>query len=380
MPKTPPGGPPRMVSLSSLGPAVLGVELRGPATSRPRMSMILAKSRAVLLMDIAASLRRSYGPTFRQADWRAQSEVLCQGHFSFRAPGILVLGVLLFLGTFLTLSAAAPLGALPAASAAAEPITIELSRHWIRQGGALRLFVRTTVPAERLEIRFAGRRWPAYRAGDSGWRTILGTDPDTPPGRHALTVEAFGPGLTGRTYRRTVTVGRVPFPRREITFDPALAPLLTPQAAERERRRVAQALQVLHPSQLWTDPLALPIRGVLTSEYGVLSIYQGQVRGFHGGVDIKAPQGTPVRSAGRGIVRLAEPLPLSGHAVLVDHGLGVVTSYLHMSEIGARVGQRVARGEVLGRVGSTGLSTGPHLHWGLRVNGTKVDPIPWTVR
>jgi murein DD-endopeptidase MepM/ murein hydrolase activator NlpD len=195
-----------------------------------------------------------------------------------------------------------------------------------------------------------------------------------------LTVEVSDLGLASLTARRTVTVVRVAFPRREITFDPALAPLLTQEAAERERRRVVQALRVLHPSQLWTDPLALPLEGKLTSEYGVLSIYQKQVRGFHGGVDIQAPLGTPVRAAGRGIVRLAESLPLSGHAVLVDHGLGVVTSYLHMSEIGVRVGQKVGRGEILGRVGSTGLSTGPHLHWGLRVNGTKVDPMPWTTR
>lgn len=250
----------------------------------------------------------------------------------------------------------------------------------MRQGEALRLFVRASAPATRVEIRFAGRRWPAYRAGESGWRTVLGTDPNTPPGRHTLTVEVSGVGQVNLKARRTVTVVRVTFPRREITFDPALAPLLTPEAAERERRRVVEALRVLHPFQLWADPLTLPIEGKVTSKYGVLSIYQKQVRGFHGGVDIQAPQGKPVRAAGRGIVRLAEPLPLSGNAVLLDHGLGVVTSYLHMSEIGVRVGQNIGRGEILGRVGSTGLSTGPHLHWGLRVNGTKVDPMPWTTR
>ncbi len=240
--------------------------------------------------------------------------------------------------------------------------------------------VRTPVSATRVKVHFAGRQWPAFPVGAAEWRTILGTDPTTRPGRHALTVEASAAGGAGLVARRTVTVVRVAFPRREVTFDPALAPLLTREAAERERRRVAEALRVLHPSQLWADPLTLPLQGKVTSGYGTLSIYQKQVRGFHGGVDILAPEGTPVRSASRGIVRLAEPLPLSGHAVLVDHGLGVVTSYLHLSEIGVRVGQRIGRGEIIGRVGSTGLSTGPHLHWGLRVNGVRVDPIPWTAR
>lgn len=268
----------------------------------------------------------------------------------------------------------------PVSSSAQPFVQVELSQTSLRQGEALGLHVRTSAPATRVNIRFAGRAWPAYRTGESGWRTVLGTDPNTPPGRHTLTVEVDGVAPESLTARRTVTVVRVTFAKRAISFDPALSPLLTPEASERERRRVVEALRVLHPSKLWTDPLALPVEGKITSEYGVLSIYQKQVRGFHGGVDIQAPLGKPVRAAGRGIVRLAEPLPLSGHAVLVDHGLGVVTSYLHMSQIGVRIGQMVGRGEVLGRVGSTGLSTGPHLHWGLRANGTKVDPLPWTKR
>ncbi|MGH2349374.1 MAG: M23 family metallopeptidase [bacterium] len=127
----------------------------------------------------------------------------------------------------------------------------------------------------------------------------------------------------------------------------------------------------------------------MTSPYGVVSVYchadcagsqrrQGQIRGFHRGVDLAAAAGTPVAAANDGIVRLAETLPLSGKAVLLDHGMGIVTSYLHQSAILVRPGQRVRRGEIIGRVGSTGLSTGPHLHWGLRINGVHVDPMPWT--
>ncbi|MDR5703086.1 MAG: M23 family metallopeptidase, partial [Armatimonadota bacterium] len=76
--------------------------------------------------------------------------------------------------------------------------------------------------------------------------------------------------------------------------------------------------------------------------------------------------------------RLAEALPLSGNAILLDHGLGIVTSYLHLSQINVSPGQRVKRGEIIGLVGSTGLATGPHLHWGMRVNGVHVNPLPWT--
>lgn len=276
----------------------------------------------------------------------------------------------------IALALTAPAGA----EGAPPPVVVEISRRALRQGETARLTVRVHAPAVRVSVRFAGRPWPVYRAGGAVWRTILGTDPTTPPGQQIVAVEAVAANGRRHLVRRELRVVRVAFPRRHIAFDPEQAPLLTREAAERERRRVQEALRVLHPAQLWVDPLALPLEGTVASRYGLLSIYQGQVRGFHGGVDITAPEGTPVRAAGRGIVRLAEALPVSGNAVLVDHGLGVVTSYLHLSEIGVQVNQPVERGAIVGRVGSTGLATGPHLHWGLRVNGVRVDPMPWTTR
>ena len=219
-----------------------------------------------------------------------------------------------------------------------------------------------------------------YPTGATVWRTILGTDPTTKPGRQMIAIEAVAANGTRLVAQREVTVARVNFPRRRLTFDPEQLALLTPEAVQRERTRIQAALRVLHPAQLWTDPFALPLEGGISSGYGVLNVYQGQTRGFHGGVDIPAPAGTPVRTAGDGIVRLAELLPLSGNAVLIDHGLGLITSYLHLSEITVRVDQTVTKGDVLGRVGSTGLAIGPHLHWGLSVNGVRVDPMPWTRR
>src|SRR5207247_2873809 len=98
------------------------------------------------------------------------------------------------------------------------------------------------------------------------------------------------------------------------------------------------------------------------------------------GADIAAAEGEIVRAANSGIVRLAEPLPLSGDTVIVDHGMGILTFYMHMSAIDVTPGEIVQRGAVVGRVGSTGLATGPHLHWGVRVNGVYVDPLLWTRR
>ena len=259
-------------------------------------------------------------------------------------------------------------------------LDLQLSRSSLRQGQTARLAVRTPAWATSLKVMFAGHTWPVYRTGPSAWQTFLGTDPTTKPGRYGLTVEATGSAGVLARLQRDIHVARVAFPRRRVIFDPETAALLTPEAVERERRRVREALQAVHPAQLWVDPLDLPLEGPISSPYGVLSVYQGVTRGFHSGVDFAVPEGTVVRAAGAGIVRLAELLPLSGNAVMIDHGVGVITSYQHLSAIDVSVRQQIQKGDVIGRVGSTGLATGPHLHWGLRVNGVRVDPMPWTVR
>lgn len=263
--------------------------------------------------------------------------------------------------------------------AAAPAITVQISPATIRQGMVVVVQVFGAPAGSRLRVGFAGRTSLLY-----GRRThhiaYLGTDPATAPGRRTITIEGITPNGSRLLASRAVTVSRVTFPVRRITLDPAREALLDPRLAQEERRKVASALRVLHASQLWEHPFATPVRGRLTSRYGVLSVYQGQVRGFHRGVDFAAPTGTVVYAANHGIVRLAGTLPLSGNAVLIDHGLGIVTSYLHLSAVVVRAGQKVRRGQVIGRVGSTGLSTGPHLHWGLRTNGVHVDPLSWTAR
>lgn len=266
------------------------------------------------------------------------------------------------------------------AHVAPSPIRAHVAPAAVRQGRVAILTVSASVPVTRFVVRFAGRPWPLYRDGPTTWQTILGTDPTTPAGRHTVTIEAIAAGGAKVIMKRPVTVVRVAFAQRRITFDPDRNALLTKENVARERRLVGAALRVLHHERLWEGTFAFPVPGGVSSSYGVLSIYQGVVRGFHSGADFPVPEGTPVRAANHGTVRLAALLPLSGNAVMIDHGLGVVTSYLHLSALSVTTGQRVMKGGVVGAVGGTGLATGPHLHWGLRVNGVRVDPVPWTAR
>lgn len=262
---------------------------------------------------------------------------------------------------------------MPARSA---PSLVKIQPMAVHQGQVMMVTVPNDPPLSQATMRFAGRTWPLYRVGSS-WETFLGTDPTTKAGRYVVNFDARTPDGTALGTRLTVTVVSVAFPTRRLTFDAQTQKLMTPAAAEQEWRRTEAALRVLHAGQLWEGAFQRPVTGPVTSPYGVLSIYQGQFWGFHRGVDLGAPMGTPIQAANDGIVRLAEGLPLSGNAVLIDHGLGVVSSYFHMSAIHVTAGESVRKGQIIGAVGMTGLSLGPHLHWGMRVNGVHVDPLPW---
>ncbi len=267
-------------------------------------------------------------------------------------------------------------GLLRVQATAASVVLVTVAPARLPQGGAVVVTVRGPVPEGTVQVRFASRTWPLYQVLDR-WQIYLGTDPDTLAGLRPVVIELVQPEGVQVLARRSVTVGQVRFPQRYLTFAPETAALLDAKLVEEEQTKLAAALRTLEAAQLWAGAFRIPVAGPITSGYGVTSVYQGASQGWHHGVDIAAPEGQPVYAANSGIVRLAEPLPLSGIAVIVDHGMGVLTYYMHMSTVEVSVGQQVRSGEIIGRVGSTGLATGPHLHWGVRVNGIYVDPLRW---
>lgn len=251
---------------------------------------------------------------------------------------------------------------------------IQLSTTVVRQGEAVEVTVSTAEVGRDAVMRFAGKVWPLFSIGSGRLRTYIGTDPFTASGARRITVESANGTVL---FSRTITVRKMSFPTRRLRFDPDKMPLLDPKLLIIERQKVGAALRILSDEQLWEPPFIVPVEGRRTSPYGVISVYQGKPRGWHRGTDFAAPIGTPIHAANHGIVRLADSLPVSGNAVFIDHGMGIVTSYLHMSALHVRVGQPVRKGSLIGAVGSTGLATGPHLHWALRTNGTLVDPLHW---
>jgi hypothetical protein len=147
------------------------------------------------------------------------------------------------------------------------------------------------------------------------------------------------------------------------------------QRTLREKKEIQRIYAVSSATRLWDAGFKKPLVGDPTSAFGTRRLFNGQHRSQHNGIDFRADVGTPVKASNSGIVRLARNLFYSGNIVIVDHGLDIFTNYAHLSKIQVVEGQHIARGDPIGLAGATGRVNGPHLHWGMKVNGVYVDPL-----
>jgi len=218
----------------------------------------------------------------------------------------------------------------------------------------------------------------AFFGAGNYYRALIGIAPSDTTGQHLVTVQVDDPAGQSSTITATLTVQETAFPREEITLPPDQSDLLDPSVGQREEQVVAPLYALFTPQRLWQAPFIMPVQGPITTEFGEMRAYNGgPFDSWHGGLDIGAPEGTPIHAPAAGRVVYAGHLDIRGNFVAIDHGLGVLTCYFHQSQILVSVGQTVNTGDVIGLVGTTGLSTGPHLHWEVRIAGTPVSPWQW---
>ena len=202
---------------------------------------------------------------------------------------------------------------------------------------------------------------------------LLGFGRDAAPEAHLAVTFA-----DGQVARRTLAVARRSYPVERIDGLPERQ--VTPSAEDLARIRagallIAQARTRDGAFVGFASGLSWPVAGRIGGTFGNQRILNGSARQPHAGVDISAAEGTPVRAAADGEVALAaDDFFFTGKTVIVDHGHGLATVYAHMSAILVRVGDRVAKGDPIGRVGASGRATGPHLHWGVSLFDTLLDP------
>jgi len=270
-------------------------------------------------------------------------------------------------------------GSAPSAPLPSPFVAVELKPLPVVQGQTLAIKVQTTEP-----VKLTGsldHRPLAFVRTDSQYWALVGIGVIAQVGPYFLELTATDDA--GQTVRASELVPVVAgdFVTEQIVLSPEKGKLLDPALIRAENERLSQVFGIFSRQQWWEGLFRIPLQGPVrvTSAFGTRRSYNdGPPTSYHGGVDYGAEIGTSVLAAGRGRVALAEELTVRGQAVIIDHGLGVYSGYYHLSEIAVQAGQEVEQGDPIGKVGSTGLSTGPHLHWEIRVGSVYVDPLQWT--
>jgi murein DD-endopeptidase MepM/ murein hydrolase activator NlpD len=223
-------------------------------------------------------------------------------------------------------------------------------------------------------VFFDKYRVPVVRMRDGRWQAIVGIPLAVEAG--VQQVKLVAPGVDGGSRELPFTVAAKAYATQSLKVEPRKAEPL-PEDLKRidaESLRTETALATFSEDLTPTWQWQVPVPGERSSSFGLRRLFNGLPRKPHSGMDIAAPTGTPIRNPAAGRVVEAGDFFFNGNTLFVDHGQGVLTMYCHLSRIDVKVGASVETGEVLGLVGATGRVTGPHLHWGVSVNRSLVDP------
>lgn len=257
-----------------------------------------------------------------------------------------------------------------------EPLSIRLSSWEPRQGDPVLVEVVSNVPADAMLLVWQGKEYAMRRETGTDFRALFGVDLLAPAGRVPVALRAVREGNIVSRAERTVEIRERDFPVQRLTLPEKMTRFdeQTLARIEREASALSERFARASTPVLWTIPFLPPVADFRPGPFGSRRIINGEPRSPHAGIDMDLPEGTPVVAIADAIVAFAGEQFFGGNSVVLDHGGGLFSVYYHLKEYGVSTDGRVARGQRIGSVGSSGRATGPHLHFSVRAAGGRVDP------
>ncbi|MDL1959475.1 MAG: M23 family metallopeptidase [Deltaproteobacteria bacterium] len=256
------------------------------------------------------------------------------------------------------------------------PVSVSMEPEKIPLGGIALATIKINNEIKLLDVKFLGEKIP-YHLDPSiqDCFVLIGAGLDCEPGTHILTIKWQGPDGPD-LYSHEVRVTARSFPEERLSVSERMVEF-SPKILERvlnDQKAVKETCNKISNKLYWQRPFIWPVNSKILSPFGLRRIFNNKPRSPHSGVDLRAPEGTPILASNYGKVAMARDCYLSGKTVILDHGGGLYTLYAHLVSYEVREGQEVKRGQVVGLAGSTGRATGPHLHWGVSLIGKRLDP------
>lgn len=262
-------------------------------------------------------------------------------------------------------------------------ISIETDSYNYYPGDVIILKFKANREVKHSSVSLEGQETRLFETGiNSGtwiYRGLIGIPLNCSPGENTIRVTTRFFNNKKYLNLRTVNIKKKAFAETHIA---SLSRNREVMKTLREESRVTRQIRSkLSGEKLWEGKFIIPVRGRFSSPYGQIRTYgKRKIGGRHRGIDIAAPEGRSIKAANNGVISMAAKFKGIGNTILIDHGHGVYSIYMHMSRFKVKRTDPVRKGDIIGTVGSTGQSTGPHLHWGIYVNSIAVNPLSWTER
>lgn len=263
----------------------------------------------------------------------------------------------------------------------ASSVKIDLNKTELSQGDILEIKIsdwnKKEYNPEDYKAVFADNEIPFYKSGSNSLITNVGISYWTVPGEQRLLLKVDDTIIFGTD----IKIKEGDFPESHLEVDKENESKIRPEEKEEEKKIKKEQEEInkarknnktkenfVEGSFIW------PVSGEISTEFGATRYVNGELNNRHSGIDIAAEKGTSIKAANNGIVTLAGNYVVTGKTIIIDHGRGLFSSYGHLEEIEVKEGQKLNKGDIIGEVGSTGFSTGPHLHWSVILNGVFVNP------
>ncbi len=258
------------------------------------------------------------------------------------------------------------------------PAKVSFSSQSLKQGEVLLVNVETNTGIRMISGTMFNKPVHFYHnSKKNGYTALVGIDMDTKPDRYKLTLHLEDKKGKKTTKGYRIRVKPANFGTQELTLPPDKVTLdeETLKKVEIEKEKIGKVWNIFTEGHLWNGNFIPPVAGKMSGDFGLRRVINSEPKNPHTGVDVDAPEGAPVQASNSGRVVFTDQQFFSGKTLVINHGLGLFTMYFHLSEILVTEGEIVKKGELIAKVGNTGRATGPHLHWGVRLNGARINPV-----
>jgi len=256
--------------------------------------------------------------------------------------------------------------------------TLNLDYRTLQPGEVIRVILKGSSAIKFPQIRFLNKKYTMGRGKNlDEWLTFIGLDLGIKPGNYPLKASVLYKDGYLEHLQKELMILEKKFPVKKLWVQEKFV-TPPPEALDRirwESELLRTVYDIYTPQWLGDGNFIIPSVGKVSPNFGEKRVYNNKPRSSHSGVDVSSPFGAPVKASNSGKVVMASDLYYSGKTVIIDHGLGVFSIYLHFSKIKVSIGDFVKKGDIIGNIGATGRVTGPHLHWGFKILRDRVDPF-----